>query len=212
MQRFRAADGAAARSRRPDNCGPVGQEGSPRLPWGRRHKASLGAALAAFALASAPLAAAAEPARIQLVADETAPPVKAGSLVIDRAWARATPAGASVAAGYLRITNDGKEADRLMGGEASFAGRLEVHEMSMANNVMHMRQLTEGLEIKPGQSVELKPGGFHLMFVGVKGRLLQGSHVKATLQFEKAGKVEVDFDVQPIGAMMPPAAPAQHVH
>lgn len=210
MQRFRAADHDAARPRRSGNFGPAGRAGSPRPPRGALVLGSLGSALAAFVLASAPLGAAAEPARILLVADETAPPVKAGSLVIDRAWARATPAGASVAAGYLRITNDGKEADRLMGGEAPFAGRVEVHQMSMVNNVMHMRQLTEGLEIKPGQSVELKPGGYHLMFVGVKGRLLQGSHVKATLQFEKAGKVEVDFDVQPIGAMAPPAA--QHVH
>jgi copper(I)-binding protein len=72
--------------------------------------------------------------------------------------------------------------------------------MSMDNGVMKMRPIAKGLEIMPGQTVEFKPGGYHVMFVGLKKQLTQGEHVKATLQFEKAGKVDVDFTVESIGA------------
>jgi copper(I)-binding protein len=133
--------------------------------------------------------------------------VKAGALQISAAWARATPKGAQIGGGYLRITNTGKTPDRLIGGVTPAAGRVEVHEMSMDGGVMKMRQLSSGLEIKPGETVELKPGGVHLMFVGLKQQLQQGGHVMATLEFEKAGKVDVDFGVAGVGAMTPGAAP-----
>jgi copper(I)-binding protein len=126
--------------------------------------------------------------------------VKIGSLQISAPWARATPKGAAVGGGYLKITNTGTTPDRLIGGSTSIAARLEVHEMSMSGGTMKMRQLSGGLEIKPGQSVELKPGGLHIMFVNLKQQLQQGQHFKATLQFEKAGKVDVDFDVAGIGS------------
>ena len=126
-----------------------------------------------------------------------------GSLDITGPWSRATPKGASVAAGYLTIRNAGTAADRLVGGSSSAAAKFEVHEMSMENGVMKMRPLKDGLEIKPGETVELKPQGLHVMFVGLKNPLKQGDHVKATLVFEKAGKVDVDFDVTGMGG--PPA-------
>jgi copper(I)-binding protein len=126
--------------------------------------------------------------------------VKVGSLQISAPWARATPKGAAVGGGYLKITNTGTTADRLLGGSTSIAGRLEVHEMSMSGNTMKMRQLSDGVEIKPGQSVELKPGGLHIMFVNLKQQLQQGQHFTATLQFEKAGKVDVDFSIAGIAA------------
>ena len=72
--------------------------------------------------------------------------------------------------------------------------------MGMDNGVMKMRPVTKGLEIKPGQTIELKPGGYHLMFVGLKSPFEQGQRVKATLDFEKAGRVPVDFTVEGIGA------------
>lgn len=131
--------------------------------------------------------------------------VKVGALQISAPWARATPKGAAVGGGYLKITNTGDAPDRLTGGATSIAGRLEVHEMSMSGNTMKMRQLTNGLEIKPGQTVELKPGGVHIMFVGLKQQLQQGQHFKATLQFEKAGKVDVDFSIAGIGSTAPDA-------
>ena len=126
--------------------------------------------------------------------------VTAGSLIISAPWARATPKGAGVGGGYMKITNTGTEPDRLVGGASGISSRFEVHEMSMADGVMKMRQLTGGLEIKPGQTVEFKPGGYHAMFMGLKQQLVQGQRFKVTLQFEKAGKVEVDFAIEGIGA------------
>jgi copper(I)-binding protein len=134
--------------------------------------------------------------------------IKAGALQISAPWARATPKGAPVGGGYLRITNTGSAPDRLVGGTIAIARQVEVHQMTMSGGVMKMRQLAGGLEIKPGQTVELKPGGTHLMFVGLKQQLQQGQHIKATLQFEKAGKVEVDFIVAGIGANAPPGQAA----
>jgi copper(I)-binding protein len=123
----------------------------------------------------------------------------AGSLDISGPYSRATPQGASIAAGYLTIKNTGIAADRLIGGSSDAAAKFEVHEMSMDNGIMKMRPVQGGLEIKPGETVELKPQGLHIMFVGLKKPLKQGDHVKATLVFEKAGKVDVDFDVTGMG-------------
>jgi uncharacterized protein YcnI/copper(I)-binding protein len=128
---------------------------------------------------------------------------KVGSLTIEAPWARATPGGAKVAGGFMKITNTGKEPDRLIGGTVPFAGRFEVHEMAMNNGVMTMRELSKGLEIKPGETVELKPGGYHLMFMDLKQGLKEGEAVKGTLVFEKAGKVDVEYKVGPIGGGAP---------
>src|SRR5262245_48693020 len=125
---------------------------------------------------------------------------KVGDLTIQAPWARATPAGAKVGGAYLKITNNGPQADRLVGGSLAGAREVEVHEMSMSNNVMKMRHLKDGLEIKPGQTVELKPGGYHLMLTGLSDALKQGQKLKGSLTFEKAGTVELEFSVAPIGA------------
>jgi copper(I)-binding protein len=125
--------------------------------------------------------------------------ITAGSLKISAPWIRATPKGASVGGGYMTIANSGNAGDRLVGGTSDVSNRLEIHEMSMEGGVMKMRPV-RGLDIKPGQTVELKPGGYHVMFVGLKQPLEQGQHVKATLRFEKAGDVAVDFTVKGIGA------------
>jgi copper(I)-binding protein len=124
---------------------------------------------------------------------------KVGSLEIGHPWARATPKGATIGGGYLKITNTGAEADRLVGGSSSVAGRFEVHEMATVDGVMKMRPVTGGLEIKPGQTVELKPGGFHIMLMGLKQPLEAGQTVKGTLTFERAGTVEIEYKVEPIG-------------
>jgi len=146
-------------------------------------------------------------------------PIKAGALTIEQPWSRATPAGAQVGGGYLRITNTGKEPDRLTGGSAPVASRIEVHQMSMVDNVMRMKPVDGGLEIKPGETVELKPGGYHLMFMDLKEPLKDGETVNGTLVFEKAGSVAVDFAVRGMGQgggqnMGHGAAPApmQHKH
>jgi copper(I)-binding protein len=132
--------------------------------------------------------------------------VTAGSLKISAPWARATPKGAGVGGGYLTITNTGTAPDRLLGGSTEVASRFEIHEMSMDNGVMKMRPVTGGVEIKPGQTVELKPGGYHVMLTGLKQQLEQGQHFKATLEFAKAGKVAVDFTIEGVGAQHPGSA------
>ena len=124
---------------------------------------------------------------------------KAGSLDIADPWSRATPKGASVAAGYMKITNTGAAPDRLINGSSDAAPTFEVHEMTMDNGVAKMRPVKGGLEIKPGETVELKPGSFHVMFVGLKKPLSAGDHIKATLVFEKAGTVNVEYDVRAMG-------------
>ena len=123
-----------------------------------------------------------------------------GSVKISAAWTRATPNGATVGAGYMTITNSGSTPDRLVSGASEVSSRFEIHEMSMDKGVMRMRPMAQGLEIKPGDTVALEPGGNHIMFVGLKQPLMQGDHVKATLTFEKAGNVKVDFTVEGIGA------------
>ncbi len=124
----------------------------------------------------------------------------ASNLKISSPWARATPKGASVGGGYMTITNTGTAADHLVGGSTDIARGFEVHEMKMEGGVMKMRPVAGGIEIKPGQSVTLDPSGYHVMFVGLKDQLKQADHFKATLQFDKAGKVDVDFAIEGIGA------------
>jgi copper(I)-binding protein len=125
---------------------------------------------------------------------------KLGALEIDEPWARATPKGAKTAAGYVVIKNTGSEPDRLTGGSLADAGGVQVHEMKMEAGVMKMRPLPDGVEIKPGETVELKPGGLHLMFTDLKAPLTKDHSVAGTLTFAKAGNVDVTFDVKAVGA------------
>lgn len=127
----------------------------------------------------------------------------AGALTIDAPWSRATPGGAKIAGGYVRIANTGSEPDRLVGGTLAVATGVEVHEMSVQDGVMRMRPLNEGLVIPPGSTVELKPGGLHLMFMGLKSPLAEGDSINGTLVFDKAGTVAVEFKVRRIGAAAP---------
>ena len=133
-----------------------------------------------------------------------ADPVKAGDISIDKAWARATPKGSQVGAAYLTIRNDGA-ADRLTGVAVDFASA-QIHEMKNANGVMQMREATQGLEIPAHATVALAPGGYHVMFVGLKHPLAKGDTVAATLIFAHAGAVKVALPVLSVGA----GAPSSH--
>ena len=135
-----------------------------------------------------------------------------GPLAIDHPWIRATPKGAPVAGGYLKITNSGTTPDRLIGGSAEVATRFEIHEMSMDGGVMKMRELKDGLTIPPGATVELKPGSYHIMMVNLSGPLQKGNHVKASLTFEKAGKVDIEFVVEDMGARAASGKAMEHGH
>jgi copper(I)-binding protein len=135
---------------------------------------------------------------------------KIGQLEIGHPWARMTPAGAKVGGGYLSVENDGKEADRLVSGTAEISDRVEIHEMTVKDGVMNMRMLADGIEIPAGGEVKLAPGGYHLMFIGLKQPLKQGASFKGTLTFAKAGTVDVEFKIEGMGG--PKAAPAAEDH
>jgi periplasmic copper chaperone A len=137
------------------------------------------------------------------------PSYNAGALQITQPWSRATPKGAEVAGAYFKVTNTGTTPDRLVGGSSPVAGRFEIHEMSMDNGVMKMRPVPNGIEIKPGESVELKPGAYHVMMLDLNQPLNKGDHVKATLKFEKAGPVDIEYNVVGVGETPAAAAPGQ---
>jgi copper(I)-binding protein len=132
--------------------------------------------------------------------DASAQQVKAGDLVLDHTWARATSAGAKVGGGFLTIENKGTTPDKLMGASSPAAGKIEVHETAMNNGIATMRPVKGGLSIPPGQSVTLAPGGYHLMMMELKSPFKKGDKVPVTLAFEKAGDVKVTFDIQEVGA------------
>ena len=124
--------------------------------------------------------------------------MKIGDLTIHNPTIRETVPGAKVAAGYITITNNGDTIERIIGGRAEFAGRVELHEMKMVDQVMKMSQLPGGVEIKPGESVALKPGGNHIMFMQLDDALKKGERRQVMLEFENAGKVTLDFHVKSI--------------
>lgn len=122
-------------------------------------------------------------------------PAVAADIVIEQPWARATPKGASVAAGYLTIRNKGGAPDTLVSASAGFAARAEVHRMALGDGVMTMRPVTEGVVIPIHGSVTLRPMGLHLMFTGLKHGLRPGTVEQATLTFAHAGAIPVSFKV-----------------
>jgi len=126
---------------------------------------------------------------------------KLGNLEIMHPYARATLPGAPVSGGYMMIKNIGDTPDRLISASADFAGRVEIHEMAMENDVMKMRELEAGLEIPAGSEVVLKPGSYHVMFMKLEEQLEEGESRKATLTFENAGTIEVEFAVESIEGM-----------
>ena len=127
----------------------------------------------------------------------------AGKLVIDRPWSRQTAPTQKVGGGFLTITNKGTAADRLVSATSSVAAEVQLHTMSMDGGVMRMRQMKDGVAIPAGKTVELKPGGLHVMFIGLKRPLAVGDSVPVTLRFARQGNVHVRFKVRPVGATGP---------
>lgn len=130
-----------------------------------------------------------------------------GSIHVTAPWARATPKGASAGAAYLTVTNNGTAPDRLSCAGSEAAAQCQIHTMTMDNGVMKMRPLASGIEIKPGETVTLKPGSDHVMLMNLKHPLEAGKTLEATLQLEKAGTLKVEFAILAMGAAAP-GAPA----
>lgn len=121
-----------------------------------------------------------------------------GTLSITHSWTRQTAPGQSVGGGFMTIANRGKAADRLVAASSPASTRVELHTMSMEGGVMRMRQVTGGLDVPAGGKLELKPGAYHLMLIGLKKPLVRGTTVPVTLQFQRAGKVTVQLRVESI--------------
>lgn len=120
----------------------------------------------------------------------------AAEVMVHNAWARPTVEGQQGGGGFMTLMNHGKSDDKLISATSPLAARVELHTMSMEGEVMRMRQVPS-IELKAGQSLELKPGGMHVMFMDLKQPLVTGTKAPVTLQFEKAGKVTVEFMIQP---------------
>ena len=119
---------------------------------------------------------------------------KLGGINIGHPYARVTVAGQPTGGGYLRLDNKGRD-DKLVSARAAVSASVELHSMSMDGDVMRMRQV-DAIALPAGKSVELKPGGFHIMFVGLKAPLKAGDKFPMTLKFERAGEVEVIVNVE----------------
>ena len=126
---------------------------------------------------------------------------------VEAAWARPTVDGQAAGGGFLKITG-GASADRLLSVSAGVSKTTELHTMEMDGNVMRMRPI-EALDIPAGATVELKPGGRHVMFMGLAQPLKVGTSFPLTLRFEKAGEVKVDVQV---AAQAPAMGAAEHKH
>lgn len=125
---------------------------------------------------------------------------KIGDLLIRSARSRETPTAGGTGVGFMTISNDGSEDDRLVAITSDAAASVEIHQMSMADGQMQMRALSDGLAIPAGQTVELAPGGYHLMLIGLSQALVAGQTVKLELRFEKAGAVSVEMPIAELGS------------
>lgn len=140
----------------------------------------------------------------------TAKPAAPPAIAVTDAWARETAPGQVNGGGFAVISNKGVDDDRLVSGTSPVAREVQLHTMNMDGGVMRMRQLTDGIPVPAGQTVVLKPGSLHVMFIGLKRPLKRGEAVPVTLRFARAGSVKVSFAVQPVGAMGPGGMHAGH--
>lgn len=126
---------------------------------------------------------------------------KLGELLIGHPWARATAGNASNGAAYFSVANSGREGDRLVGVETTLA-HAAIHTNLMEDGVMKMRA-QDGIDIPPGGSATLHPGGVHVMLMGLKAPLKEGERFPMILTFAKAGPVTVDVVVESISSNGP---------
>jgi periplasmic copper chaperone A len=124
------------------------------------------------------------------------------NVTVTHPWVRATPGGAVNGAAFLEIKTGPGAADRLIEASSPVATRVEIHTHIVDGNVMRMRRV-ENLPVAGGGSVVLKPGGDHIMLMGLRQPLKEGELVKLTLVFEKAGAIDIEATVEPIGAAGP---------
>ena len=136
--------------------------------------------------------------------------IRLGDLSFSGAFTRAMPSSAKTGGGYVTITNKGTESDRLVSASSPAAPMVQIHEMKMEGDVMRIGELPDGIEIPPGETVTLAPGGAHIMFMNVPEPFAEGDEVAVTLTFQKSGRIDLVFDVQPVGATEAPKHHGDH--
>ncbi|MDN3567784.1 copper chaperone PCu(A)C [Paeniroseomonas aquatica] len=139
-------------------------------------------------LAAIPVAAAAHDAEV-------------GAISVTQPWSRAAGANGT-GAGFLTIRNGGTAPDRLLSASSPAARKVELHTHVRDGEVMRMRPV-EGIALPPGETVTLRPGGLHVMLIGLTAALVQGGEVPLTLRFERAGEAQVMLHVMAAGARGP---------
>ncbi len=122
---------------------------------------------------------------------------KVGMVEVDDLWVRASAPGQTNGAGYLEIENEATTPDRLLSVSSPAAERVEIHTVKTENGVAKMREVEGGIALPPNVDVKLVPGGYHVMFLKLKGPFVEGTRIPATLKFEKAGELAVEFKVKP---------------
>jgi len=128
---------------------------------------------------------------------------KAGDLSIEHPWSRETAPGQTSGGGFMMVLNNGTQPDKLMSATSPLAAEVQLHSSSVEGGVMRMRRVEGGIVIPAKGRLELKPGSYHIMFIGLKQPLRKGQQVPVTLKFQRAGKVDVKFTIQPIGSTGP---------
>jgi copper(I)-binding protein len=124
----------------------------------------------------------------------------ASTVVVEQPWARATPKGAKTGAAYMTLRNNGASVDRLMSATTPVADQVQLHKVTEDNGVSRMREV-HNVELEPGAKIVFKPGEMHMMLVGLKQPLVEGQALPLTLQFERAGNIEVTVPIEKVGAM-----------
>jgi len=122
------------------------------------------------------------------------------AIVVERPWARATPAGSRTGAVYVALINNGSSSDSLLSATTPVADQVQFHSASEENGISRMREMRT-VEVAPGARVAFSPGGLHIMVVGLNQPLKEGQSFPLTLNFEKAGKIDVMVPIAKVGAM-----------
>lgn len=136
----------------------------------------------------------------------TAQTYQLGPIEISVPWTRAMPPAANAGGGFMTISNSGTTDDRLVSATSPVAAEVQIHTMDMTDGVMRMRELVDGLPIPAGATVQLAPGGYHVMFLELPAPIAIDTAVSVTLVFERAGEITIDLAVVPPGAPGPEGA------
>jgi len=134
------------------------------------------------------------------VSNETHAQTSTNTVTVEQAWARATPGGARTGAAYMTLINNGTSTDQLLSATTPVADQVQFHKETEDNGVSRMREV-HNVELSPGGKVIFKPGQMHMMIVGLKQPLKEGQSFPLTLQFEKAGRMDLTVPIEKVGAM-----------